>query len=73
MKGSPSPKYTATINKRKDVERRRLYELSFNRKVSNFKLLIKYGPFLFGLYVIVVYTGHQLFVSVLKNAVLMKI
>ena len=42
MKGSP--KYTATINKRKDVKRRRLYESSFNRKVSNFKLLIKNGP-----------------------------
>ena len=43
MKGSP--KYTATINKRKDVKRRRLYESSFDRKVSNFKLLIKNGPF----------------------------
>ena len=42
MKGSP--KYTATINKMKDVKRRRLYESSFNRKVSNFKLLIKNGP-----------------------------
>ena len=43
MKGSPN--YTATINKRKDVKRRRLYESSFDRKVSNFKLLIKNGPF----------------------------
>ena len=43
MKGSP--KYTATINKRKDIKRRRLYESSFDRKVSNFKLLIKNGPF----------------------------
>ena len=42
MKGSP--KYTATINKMKDVKRRRLYESSFDRKVSNFKLLIKNGP-----------------------------
>ena len=43
MKGSP--KYTATINKRKEVRRRRLYGSSFDRKVSNFKLLIKNGPF----------------------------
>ena len=43
MKGSL--KYTATINKRKDVKRRRLYESSFDRKVSNFKLLMKNGPF----------------------------
>ena len=42
MKGSR--KYTATINERKDVKRRRLYESSFDRKVSNFKLLIKNGP-----------------------------
>ena len=40
-----SPKYTATINKRKDVKRRRLYESSFYRKVSNFKVPIKNGPF----------------------------
>ena len=39
MKGSP--KYTAMINKRKDIKRRRLYESSFGRKVANFKLLIK--------------------------------
>ena len=71
MKGSR--KYTATINERKDVKRRRLYESSFDRKVSNFKLLIQNGPFLFALYVLVVYTGHQLFVSILKNIVLMKI
>ena len=32
----------ATINKRKDVKRRRLYESSFDRKVSNFKLLINF-------------------------------
>ena len=70
MKGSP--KYTATINKRKNVKRRRLYESSFDRKVSNCKLLIKNRPF-FVLYVIVVYTGHRLFVSILKNTVLMKI
>ena len=43
MKGSP--KYTTMINKMKDVKRRRLYESSFDRKVSNFKLLIKNGPF----------------------------
>ena len=43
MKGSP--KYKAMINKRKDVKRRRLYESPFDRKVSNFKLLIKNGPF----------------------------
>ena len=43
MKGSP--KYTATINKRKDVKKRRLYESSFDKKVSNFKLMIKSGPF----------------------------
>ena len=71
MKGSP--KYMATINKRKDVKRRRLYELSFDRKVSNFKLLIEMDHFLFVLYVIVVCTEHQLFVSILKNIVLMKI
>ena len=35
-----SPTYTATINKRKNVKRRRLYESSFDRKVSNFKLLV---------------------------------
>ena len=29
-----SPKYTATINKRKDVKRRRLYESFFDRKVQ---------------------------------------
>ena len=39
------PKYTATINKRKDIKRRRLYESSFDRKVSNFKILIKNGTF----------------------------
>ena len=43
MKGSP--KYMAAINKRKEVKRRRLYESSFDRKVSNFRLLIKNGPF----------------------------
>ena len=43
MKGSP--KYTATINKRKDVKRRRLYESSFDKNVSNFKLMIKRGSF----------------------------
>ena len=43
MKGSP--KYMATINKRRDVKRKRLYESSFDRKVSNFKLLIKNGAF----------------------------
>ena len=43
MKGSP--KYKATIKKRKDVKRRSLYESSFDRKVSNFKLLIKIDPF----------------------------
>ena len=37
MKGSP--KYMATINK--EIKRRRLYESSFDRKVSNLKLLIK--------------------------------
>ena len=72
MKGSPKP--TAMINKRKDVKKRRLYESSFDRKCSNFKLLIKkVDHFLFALYVIVVYTGHQLFVSILKNTVFMKI
>ena len=71
MKGSR--KYTATTNERKDVKRSRLYESSFDRKVSNFKLLIQNGPFLFALYVLVAYTGHQLFVSILKNIVLMKI
>ena len=71
MKGSQ--RYTTTINERKDVKRRRLYESSFDRKVSNFKLLIQNEPFLFALYVLVVYTGHQLFVSILKNIVLMKI
>ena len=40
-----SPKQTATINKRNGVKRRTLYESSFDRKVSNFKLLIKNGPF----------------------------
>ena len=40
MKGSP--KYKVVINKRKDVKRRRLYESSFDRKVSNFKLLINF-------------------------------
>ena len=43
MKGSP--KYTAAINKRKDSKRRRLYESSFDRKSSNFKLRIKNEPF----------------------------
>ena len=43
MKGSS--KYTATINKRKDVKRTRLYEPSFHRKFSNFKLPVKNGPF----------------------------
>ena len=43
MKGSP--KYTATINDRKDVKRRRLHKSSFDGKVSNFKLLKKNGPF----------------------------
>ena len=43
MKGSP--KYAATINKRKEVKRRRLFESSFDRKVSNFKLLVKNGQF----------------------------
>ena len=71
MKGSR--KYTATTNERKDVKRSRLYESSFDRKVSNFKLLIQNGPFLFALYVLIVYTGHQLFVSILKDIVLMKI
>ena len=42
LKGSP--KYMATINKRKDIKRRRLFESSFDRKVSNLKLLIKNGP-----------------------------
>ena len=42
MKGSS--KYTAMINNRKDVKRRRLNESSFDRKVANFKLLIKNGP-----------------------------
>ena len=42
MKGST--KYTATINKRKDFKRRRLYETSFDRKVSIFKLWIKNEP-----------------------------
>ena len=36
-----SPKYTATISKRKDVKRRRLYESPFDRKFSNLKQLIK--------------------------------
>ena len=36
-----SPKYRATINKRKDVKRKRLNKSSFDRTVSNFKLLIK--------------------------------
>ena len=67
------PKYMATINKRKDVKRRRLYESSFDRKVSNFKLLIEMDHFLFVLYVIVVSTEHPLFVSILKNIMLMKI
>ena len=58
-----STEYTATINKIKDVK-----EEDCNRKVPNFKLLIINGPiFFFALYVIVVYTGHQLFVSILKN------
>ena len=43
MKGLP--RCTATINKSKDVKKRRLYESSFDRKVSNFKLLIKNRPF----------------------------
>ena len=43
MKGSS--KYTVMINKREDVKRRRLNESSFHRKVSNFKLRIKNGPF----------------------------
>ena len=41
-----SSKYTATINKRKDIKIRGLYESSFDRKVSNFKLQVKNGPFL---------------------------
>ena len=36
-----SPKYTATINKRKDVKRKRLYESSCDRRVSNVKIPIK--------------------------------
>ena len=40
-----SSKYTATINKRKDFKIRELYESSFDRKVSNFKLQVKNGPF----------------------------
>ena len=35
----------ATISKRRDIKRRRLYESSFHRKVSNFKLPVKNGPF----------------------------
>ena len=38
-------KNMASTNKSKDVKRRRLYESSFDREVSNFKLLIKNGPF----------------------------
>ena len=62
MKGSP--KYTATINKRKEVKR--LYKSSFDRQVSNLKLLIKNGPF----FICII---CMLFVSILKNKVLMEI
>ena len=57
-----SPNCTATINKRKDVKKKRLYESSFDKKVSNLKLLTKMDQFLFWLYLIVVYTGHQLYI-----------
>ena len=45
MKSSPIYTATININKRKEVKRRKLYESSFDRKVSNFKLLTKNGPF----------------------------
>ena len=68
MKGSR--KYTATINKRKDIKRRKLYESSFDRNVSNFKIPIKNGPFFISL--LCNCFLYQLFVSILKNTVLMK-
>ena len=40
-----SSKYTATVNNRKDIKIRRLCESSPDRKVSNFKLMIKNGSF----------------------------
>ena len=38
-----SAKYTATVNNRKDIKIRTLYESSLDRKVSNFKLMINNG------------------------------